>query len=60
MILIYELVQIKVLHVACKSTGVDEKIPSELLIKQSKRQVNMHIVIGKFEKGTSDLYGYKE
>ncbi len=26
MILIYELVQIKVLHVACKSTGVDEKI----------------------------------
>ena len=36
------------------------KIPSELLIKQSKRQVNMHIVIEKFEKGTSDLYGYKE
>jgi hypothetical protein len=42
-----------------KAIGVEEKILSELLTKQSKKLVNMHIEIGRFEKETLDRYGFK-
>ena len=45
---------------SAKGYGDEERILSELPIKQLKKLVSMHTEIERLEKETLDLYGYKE